>query len=146
MFKIDASGFLRSLETIERLVLDAARIGVGEAARVAFRSAKDTTLFRDRTGKLRGSLEVVDTGTYSKRLIARAEHGVYVNEGTRPHEIVPRKGKMLRFVVAGSVVFAKKVNHPGTAKRPFMDNAAAAGSQAMRLVIDERVEDAVKSS
>lgn len=144
MFHIEASEFLRHLATIERRVLDAARIGISEVAKVAFRAAKDTTLFKDRTGKLRGSLAIVDTGAYSRRLVARADHGVYVNSGTKPHEIRPRNGKTLRFVSAGQTVFARKVKHPGTSKRPFMDNAAAAGSQAMRIIMDERTEDAVK--
>jgi hypothetical protein len=40
--------------------------------------------------------------------------------GTRPHLILPRVKKVLRFVGRGSVVFAKRVNHPGTRKNDFI--------------------------
>jgi hypothetical protein len=38
----------------------------------------------------------------------------WINEGTRPHIITPRFATILRFVVNGVTVFAKRVNHPGT--------------------------------
>lgn len=108
MVSIDASDLLRNLATIERRVLDAARVGIAEVARVAEASAKGTTLFKDRTTNLRTGIAVVDTGAYSKRLIAPADYAVYVN-----------------------------------AKRPFMENAAAAGSQAMAVIMNDAAEHAV---
>lgn len=44
----------------------------------------------------------------------------YVSSGTRPHVILPKRGKALRFVVAGKVVFARRVNHPGTRANPYL--------------------------
>lgn len=35
-------------------------------------------------------------------------------KGTRPHVILPRNAKLLRFETGDGVVFAAKVNHPGT--------------------------------
>lgn len=35
------------------------------------------------------------------------------NTGARPHRIVPRRAKALRFQVGGRTVFARSVNHPG---------------------------------
>ena len=46
-------------------------------------------------------------------------YGWYVREGTDPHEIRPRFKEALRFEVNGEVVFAKKVNHPGTSPNPY---------------------------
>jgi hypothetical protein len=40
--------------------------------------------------------------------------------GTRPHIIVPKTKKALRFVGRGAVVFAKRVRHPGTRKNDFI--------------------------
>lgn len=39
--------------------------------------------------------------------------------GTRPHVIRPKRGKALRFQTGGRVVFARRVNHPGTPARPW---------------------------
>lgn len=44
----------------------------------------------------------------------------YVSSGTRPHVILPKRGKALRFVVAGRTVFARRVNHPGTRANPYL--------------------------
>ena len=62
---------------------------------------------------------------------------IYVNEGTRPHTIRPKNAKLLAFPAAysagsspgsiftikgsakGPVVFAREVNHPGSAARNF---------------------------
>ena len=46
-------------------------------------------------------------------------YGHFVREGTVPHEIRPVRASVLRFVVDGQVVFAKKVNHPGTDPNPY---------------------------
>ncbi len=40
----------------------------------------------------------------------------YLEEGTDPHVILPKKGKFLVFTVNGKKVFARKVNHPGSRK------------------------------
>ena len=46
-----------------------------------------------------------------------APYVVYLEEGTRPHEILPRKvNGVLVFTVDGKKVFAKKVYHPGSTK------------------------------
>lgn len=46
----------------------------------------------------------------------------YFMYGTRPHEIVPRIKKALRFVGRRGVTFAKRVQHPGNRPHPFMEN------------------------
>jgi hypothetical protein len=144
MFHIDASECLRNLATIERRVLDAARLGMDQVVKVAYRSAKETTLYKDQTGELRGTTDIVDLGAYKKRLILRASYARYINDGTKPHTILPKTpGGLLRFVIGGRVVFARKVRHPGTAKRPVLENAGAAGSQAARIILDEATERAV---
>jgi hypothetical protein len=54
-----------------------------------------------------------------------APHGAFVHFGTRPHVILPRDKKALRWVGAGDgFVFAKRVDHPGYEGDPFLYNAA----------------------
>ena len=55
MIEVDSADCLRELADIEKRILEAARVGVERAAKVAYRAARDTTLFGDRTGELRGT-------------------------------------------------------------------------------------------
>lgn len=41
-------------------------------------------------------------------------YATYLEEGTRPHVIRPKRAKAIRFKVAGRTVFAQIVHHPGT--------------------------------
>jgi len=64
--------------------------------------------------------------------VASASYAVFVEFGTRAHDIVPRVKKALRFAIGGNarlsgtprtggpVQFAKRVRHPGSKPRPFM--------------------------
>jgi hypothetical protein len=45
------------------------------------------------------------------------------HEGTAPHVIRPKSGKMLRFVSRGQVVYAHVVNHPGTKANKYLADA-----------------------
>jgi hypothetical protein len=47
----------------------------------------------------------------------------YILNGTPPHIIRPRRRKALRFIAGGRVTFATKVQHPGTRKNNFLENA-----------------------
>jgi hypothetical protein len=47
----------------------------------------------------------------------------YVLDGTEPHVIRPRRRKALRFIAGGGIVFATKVNHPGTQANNFLVRA-----------------------
>lgn len=61
-------------------------------------------------------------------VITCTHHAVrFVLDGTRPHIIVPRRAKALRFEAGGSVVFARRVRHPGTKANNFLGRALRLG-------------------
>lgn len=81
-----------------------------------------------RTGRLRaGNTGEVDGATAFRcegRMVNATAYALDVHQGTPPHRIEPVRAQALRFEVAGEVVFAAYVNHPGTRARPFLAEGA----------------------
>ena len=75
-----------------------------------------------KTGKLAGSI-VNEIGDGEASIQALAPHAVYVEKGTRPHEIRPVNASVLAFEIAGRMVFTPIIRHPGTKPNPFMQRA-----------------------
>jgi len=73
----------------------------------------------ERTGTLRRSITIMKEGdTYV--ITPLVSYAVYVERGTRPHEIVARRARALHFVWRGAPVFFRRVWHPGTQPNPFI--------------------------
>lgn len=70
----------------------------------------------------------LDVGPAGVELVLSSSHPatVYVINGTRPHEIRPRRAQTLRFYVGGREVFATVVHHPGTRPNDFLGKALLA--------------------
>jgi hypothetical protein len=112
---------------------------VKAAVTAAVDDAKATTLFKDQSGALRKSI----TGTsFGLEGSVTADAGVakFIENGTRPHVIEARGSGTLAFVANGSTVFARRVNHPGTAPRPFMEHAKQVGEQTLDYGIELLLE------
>lgn len=78
------------------------------------------------TGNLRASIaSVIEeiAGGYRAVIGSNVEYAADVEFGTGPHTIT---GNPLRFTTGGEVVFATKVNHPGTPAQPYLGPALRA--------------------
>jgi len=74
-------------------------------------------------GSMKDKIRPVITGGGNPLGIVMVDHPAasFVLQGTKPHEIVPRKrGGVLRFEVGGVIVYTKKVWHPGTKANNFL--------------------------
>ena len=77
----------------------------------------------ERTGRLKKSIRKIVKP--NKAVIGpTVPYAIYVEYGTRPHEIRPVRARALRFEVEGRVVFAARVLHPGTRPQPFVRETA----------------------
>lgn len=80
-------------------------------------------------GTLEGSIstDITNDGRFSvmeAEIGPTVDYGDDVEYGTGPHIIRPKTpGGMLAFQVGGQTVFARQVNHPGTAPQPYMGPA-----------------------
>ena len=147
--RIESEALRAALRRVEIEIERAAPHALSMIADQVVNEARRTTLFRDRTGLLRRSILrgplagsfAAGTLTVDAKAGIGASYGVFVHDGTRPHVIEPNKRKSLRFVAGGGFIFSRRVQHPGTQPRPFLQEAVRASesfatrtlSQAMQL-------------
>jgi hypothetical protein len=124
---VDLSGFRRMAARTVQILTNEVRDAAQAAAEDGAQEARTVGRFKDRTGKLRAGIVarfVSDSGQSARwEIVSKAKYSKFVEQGTRPHIIVPVRATALRFVVNGNVVFARKVNHPGNAPIAFMGPA-----------------------
>jgi hypothetical protein len=70
----------------------------------------------------------------------RAPGGFFVEHGTRPHTIRPKRAKALRWVGPSGPIFAKKVEHPGTRAQPWLAPAIEDSADTLIGVYGDSVE------
>ena len=94
-----------------------------------------------RSGLLRSSIEKGGLGEqlYVSMGNARAYYAPFVELGTRPHMIYPRRAQALRFEVRGKTVFAKYVRHPGTRPRYVMRRSVEEVLKEFRRILRVKV-------
>jgi hypothetical protein len=68
-------------------------------------------------------------GSPDVRLLA-----LWLDRGTKPHLILPRRVRMLRWEVSGTVRFAKSVMHPGTRGARFMSRGRMLALPTLRRI------------
>ena len=121
-------------ETMSRAV-DALMVEAADRARQAS--------FVDRSGNTRRSIEggILAAETNDVQItgfVKAAGAARFIDGGTVPHEIVPRperggRGRLRFETVGGNIVFAKKVNHPGTQPNPFITTAMSKNEFQLRM-------------
>lgn len=72
----------------------------------------------------------------------RAPHALFVNLGTRPHEIRPKNKQALRWAGGGFFRFAKVVKHPGYRGDAYMIEAATLAVREFRAIVDQATKEA----
>lgn len=80
-------------------------------------------------GGMRNSISVDLVGSGRQRraqISVNHPAAVFVVHGTPPHVIRPRTTRALRFTKGSRVIFAARVNHPGSRPNPFLLRALEA--------------------
>lgn len=125
---------MRRFANFGRRVGEELRDSVRKFTRNVQERARREHRFISRTGRTERSIEtdVRRNGEdVTGEVVTRDKIAIFLAEGTRPHIIVPRRKKALRWVSGGKFVFAKKVHHPGTKPDPFLAEAFARESQGI---------------
>lgn len=138
---VESRAALRGLETLSAGVVQAIELTLRSAVAAAEGSAKGTERFKDRSGDTRGSIHGEAHGLTG--FVQAGGAARFLENGTPPHIIRARNASVLRFEVAGRVLFRRMVRHPGTAPRPFMHDAAERGAIAAEYGAEEFLNYAI---
>lgn len=123
IFSMDSKAFIASMKAARSALSAHVVTALGRASTLAASYAKITTLYRSRTGTLRSSIQHAVKSPITAQTTANARHARWIEEGTKAHVIRPKRRRVLRFEQNGVTRFARRVYHPGTKPRPFMQRA-----------------------
>jgi hypothetical protein len=106
----DMTDLRRKVENRGQFIAQRLSLSLKEELRYASRHHR-------RTGRMEDTIVTPwrRTGLTTWRVEAKAPtiQAATTNKGARPHVIEPRKGQALRWSSGGTVIFARRVNHPG---------------------------------
>jgi hypothetical protein len=125
-FQVKADDALRDLARVQADMLASVRQVLGQLAALAVLHARGTTTFKDRTGNLRNSIKRGQKSPWALFVKAGgtgARYALFIEAGSKPHEIKARRARFLKFEQNGQTVFRKRVFHPGTRPARFMQSA-----------------------
>lgn len=96
-------------------------------------------------GNLRQSIRTKRLATAQYQVIVNASYGAAVDQGSRPHVIVPKRKKVLAFQKEGRWIVTKRVNHPGTKAQPFFTNAVKAAEPYANKQLSDAADEVFNS-
>ena len=96
-----------------------------------------------RSGRLLGSIREQVRGLEAT-IGPTVPYAIYVEYGTRPHEIRPVYASVLRFEVEGKIVFTPIVHHPGTRPQAFVRETADVTKEKIPELWKEVFEEEIK--
>jgi len=146
-FQLDYLSLLAVAERSPELANEVMVLALDKSAKAVQSLARVKHRFRSKTTMLEKSVDYeVNTTDMDATVFlneAVAPYGPFVHEGTKPHQILPRAKKALRWTNGGKFVFAKGVWHPGTDKDQFLYEAGKAALPKINLLFTHAVEDLV---
>lgn len=125
-FDCDLEELVKAFEAAPEKVRQMVRVQMKMAARDIKEHAATHHRYKTRSGNMeRSGVETAVEDSRAEIFLSPAvPYGVFLHEGTKAHNIVPRSKKALRWVNGNEFIFAKKVRHPGIKADPFLYSAA----------------------
>jgi hypothetical protein len=145
---LDASAFTKWLGKAAKKLEAQTSLALRRTAEAAATYARLSKQYKSHTYGLRKSIHT-KPGKLDATVVADAPYAHFVENGTKRHPIEPkdrgsspRQRQWLRFEVNGQMVFARKVDHPGTYARPFMREAQERATPLFSRLVAEAATNA----
>jgi hypothetical protein len=138
------NGLSEAQGTLRALPAHLERQTILRMAQRAFDVAEAGAARHNKTGALLQSLfnRPVPKGREIGHDLQRAPHAVFVQFGTRPHTIRPRRRKALRWAAGGRFIFAGRVDHPGYRGDAYLTLAATQALREFAAIVDQALKEA----
>ena len=123
------------------------RLALKESASEVQEEARRTHNFKSDTSTLERSVKTKVSAEYYADVYLNehiAEYGPYVHQGTKPHRIMFKRKKALRFLKGGRFIFAKSVHHPGTKADPFLYEALKNSRREINRIFKQYTENSIE--
>ena len=144
-FQIRLNGLSEATGTLRRLPAALERSSMLRLSQVAFDEAQLGAGRHNKTGALFQSLfnRAIPKGREVGHDTRRAPHAIFVQLGTRPHVILPKRKKALRWAAGGRFFFAGRVNHPGYRGDAYLINAATLAVREFSKILDAALKEPI---
>ncbi|WP_371374391.1 hypothetical protein [Sporomusa aerivorans] len=147
-FELDYLSLLVAADKSRELANEAIILGLNKSAREVQAIARAKHRFRSSPkANLEKSIEYEVDAAKMEATVSPTEsvapYALFVHEGTKPHQILPRAKKALRWASGGKFVFAKGVWHPGTQKDQFLYEAGETALPKINQIFSHAVADLV---
>lgn len=145
MYRINVSGLdkmIKGAENFDNTAQVLLRRAMQQSLTVVTNEAKKNAPYR--SGRLRRSIFPTFHSIMRGEVSASTPYAQYVELGTKPHTITPKKAKALAFKVGGKMVFTKKVNHPGFKGRFYMRRTAQRTVKRVADIYEKVTQQLVK--
>lgn len=86
-------------------------------------------------GRLAGSWELETDGLEST-VSTNVKYALIQEEGSSPYDIYPSGARALRFVIGGTVIYAKSVHHPGVPGKHYVEQSIEATTGRIEELVD----------
>jgi hypothetical protein len=146
MARVVVTGIQQTVRELQQLTPKLERSVLLDMSQIAYDSAQRSAGQHENTG----STGALFQSLYNRQIPKgrevghdpqRAPHAVFVQFGTRPHEIRPKTKKALRWARGGEFFFAKVVHHPGYIGDPYMVSAADDAIRQFAAIVDKRIKE-----
>lgn len=92
-------------------------------------------------GRLAGSWTLQRVSEMYSTVGTSVKYALVQNDGSDPYEIFPRNARALRFTVGGSVIFAKRVSHPGIRGKQYIEKSIEQTNARAREFVEIALEE-----
>lgn len=116
---------------------------LAQMSQIAYDRMQEGAGRHSKTGKLFASIynRSIPHGREVGHDPQMAPHALFVNFGTKPHKIVPKTKKALRWAGGGKFFFAKSVNHPGYIGDNYTLAAADEAIRNFATIVDKALKE-----